>query len=82
MPATFAAQPLTMSLAFAAETATATSRDALQFHGGYGFMVEYAVRMYYRRARAWGAVLESPARGYRLAAERVARREAGLGKVG
>jgi alkylation response protein AidB-like acyl-CoA dehydrogenase len=54
-----------MSLAFSAETAIATTHDALHFHGGYGFMLEYAAQLYYRRARAWGAVLESPAQGYR-----------------
>lgn len=54
-----------MALAFAAETAIATSHDALHFHGGYGFMLEYPAQLYYRRARAWGAVLESPTDGYR-----------------
>lgn len=54
-----------MALAFAAETAIATSHDALHFHGGYGFMLEYSAQLYYRRARAWAAVLESPAEGYR-----------------
>lgn len=57
-----------MALAFNAETATAASHDALHFHGGYGFMLEYAAQLYYRRARSWGAVLESPAEGYRRAA--------------
>jgi alkylation response protein AidB-like acyl-CoA dehydrogenase len=59
-----------MALAFAAETAISTSHDALHFHGGYGFMNEYPIQQYYRRARSWGAVLESPADGYRLAAAR------------
>jgi len=54
-----------MALAFAAETAIATSHDALHFHGGYGFMLEYPAQLYYRRARSWAAVLESPADGYR-----------------
>jgi alkylation response protein AidB-like acyl-CoA dehydrogenase len=54
-----------MALPFAAETAIATSHDALHFHGGYGFMLEYAAQLYYRRARGWAAVLESPAEGYR-----------------
>ncbi len=57
-----------MALAFAAETATKTSHDSLHFHGGYGFMLEYPIQMYYRRARAWAAVLESPADGYRRVA--------------
>lgn len=54
-----------MALAFSAETAIATSHDALHFHGGYGFMLEYAAQLYYRRARSWAAVLESPSEGYR-----------------
>lgn len=63
-----------MSLAFSAETAIATSHDALHFHGGYGFMIEYAAQLYYRRARGWGAVLESPAEGYRrVGTQRLAR---------
>lgn len=57
-----------MALAFAAETAIATSHDALHFHGGYGFMLEYPAQLYYRRARSWAAVLESPADGYRRVA--------------
>lgn len=61
-----------MALAFAAETAIATSHDALHFHGGYGFMLEYPAQLYYRRARSWAAVLESPADGYRrVAGERL-----------
>ena len=28
-------------------------------------MVEYPIQQYYRRARAWAAVLESPAQSYR-----------------
>lgn len=57
-----------MALAFSAETAIATSHDSLHFHGGYGFMLEYAAQLYYRRARSWAAVLESPAEGYRRVA--------------
>lgn len=53
-----------MALGFAAEAAIATSHDALHFHGGYGFMVEYPIQQYYRRARAWATVLESPAESY------------------
>lgn len=62
-----------MALAFSAETAISTSHDALHFHGGYGFMLEYPIQLYYRRARGWAAVLESPADGYRrVAAEHLA----------
>jgi alkylation response protein AidB-like acyl-CoA dehydrogenase len=54
-----------MALGFGADTAIATSHDALHFHGGYGFMVEYPIQQYYRRARTWATVLESPAESYR-----------------
>jgi hypothetical protein len=64
-----------MALAFAAETATATSHDALHFHGGYGFMLEYEAQLYYRRARSWAAVLESPAQGYRRVGDGVLAQE-------
>lgn len=62
------AELASMALAFAAETARDASHEALHFHGGYGFMLEYPIQLYYRRARAWGAVLESPAAGYRRVA--------------
>jgi alkylation response protein AidB-like acyl-CoA dehydrogenase len=58
-----------MALGFAAETARDTSYFALHFHGGYGFMLEYPIQMYYRRARSWGAVLESPQSSYQRVTE-------------
>ncbi|GAB2851355.1 acyl-CoA dehydrogenase family protein [Actinocorallia aurea] len=64
-----AAELAAMALAFAAETARDASHEALHFHGGYGFMLEYRIQLYYRRARAWAAVLESPAEGYRRVAD-------------
>jgi alkylation response protein AidB-like acyl-CoA dehydrogenase len=54
-----------MALAFAAETARDATYDALHFHGGYGFMEEYAIQLYFRRARSWAAVLEDPGTSYR-----------------
>lgn len=54
-----------MALGFAAETARDASYDALHFHGGYGFMQEYAIQLYFRRARSWAAVLEAPSTSYR-----------------
>ncbi len=45
--------------------ATRAARDAagtsLHVHGGYGFMVEYDVQLYFRRAAAWPLVLGDPA---------------------
>jgi alkylation response protein AidB-like acyl-CoA dehydrogenase len=58
-----------MALGFAAETARDTTYHALHFHGGYGFMLEYPVQLYYRRARSWAAVLESPAQSYQRVAD-------------
>lgn len=65
-----AAELAAMALGFAADTARDTAQHALHFHGGYGFMLEYPVQLYWRRARAWGAVLEGPAASYRLVADR------------
>jgi alkylation response protein AidB-like acyl-CoA dehydrogenase len=54
-----------MAFAFAAETARDTSYFALHFHGGYGFMLEYDIQLYFRRARAWAGVLAEPRAVYR-----------------
>jgi len=54
-----------MAFGFAAETARDTTYHALHFHGGYGFMLEYAIQLYFRRARAWAAILEGPRVSYR-----------------
>jgi alkylation response protein AidB-like acyl-CoA dehydrogenase len=48
------------ALLFAAETAFATAADALHFHGGYGYTVEYDIQLYYRRAKAWPLVAGDP----------------------
>lgn len=66
-----------MALGFATETARDTTYFALHFHGGYGFMLEYPIQLYFRRARAWGAVLESAARSYQRVAELRTTAEAG-----
>ncbi|MGB8405646.1 MAG: acyl-CoA dehydrogenase family protein [Mycobacterium sp.] len=78
----FDAEPLrapelaAMALAFAAETARDTTYFALHFHGGYGFMLEYPIQAYFRRARTWSAILENPATSFQLVAERRALRVA------
>jgi alkylation response protein AidB-like acyl-CoA dehydrogenase len=60
-----------MAFLFAAEQAQRASERALHFHGGYGFMVEYDIQLYYRRAKGWPLVLTPPSREYqRLAASR------------
>jgi alkylation response protein AidB-like acyl-CoA dehydrogenase len=42
-----------MAFAFAAETAEQVADAALHFHGGYGFMLEYDIQLYFRRVKAW-----------------------------
>jgi alkylation response protein AidB-like acyl-CoA dehydrogenase len=64
-----APQLAAMALGFAAETARDASYHALHFHGGYGFMLEYPIQMYYRRARSWPAILEGPRDSYARAAD-------------
>ena len=59
-----------MAFGFAAETARDASYRALHFHGGYGFMVEYDIQLYFRRARAWANVGMDPMRAYRRVADR------------
>lgn len=64
-----AAELAAMAFGFAAETARDTSYHALHFHGGYGFMLEYDIQLYFRRARAWAAVLAEPRASYRRVAD-------------
>ena len=65
--------PALASMAFlhAAEVAFRTCRDALQFHGGYGFTVEYDIQLYFRRAKAWPLALGAPRHEYRRLAYRL-----------
>src|SRR5439155_6653058 len=42
-----------MAFGFAAEAAENAVTDALHFHGGYGFMLEYDIQLYFRRIKAW-----------------------------
>ena len=48
-----------MALLFAAEHAQRATERALHFHGGYGFMQEYDIQLYYRRAKGWPLVIDS-----------------------
>ncbi|MEX5636103.1 acyl-CoA dehydrogenase family protein [Parafrankia sp. FMc2] len=57
-----------MAFAFAAETARQVTYDAVHFHGGYGFMLEYDLQLYYRRARGWARVWGEPRDAYLRAA--------------
>jgi alkylation response protein AidB-like acyl-CoA dehydrogenase len=53
-----------MAFLFSAEQAQRASDRALHFHGGYGFMEEYDIQLFYRRAKGWANVLEQPASEY------------------
>ena len=49
-----------LSCGFSAEAAREASYRSLHYHGGYGFMVEFDIQLYFRRARAWPAVFGEP----------------------
>ena len=59
-----------MALLFAAEHAQHAAERGLHFHGGYGFMQEYDIQLYYRRAKGWPLVIDSPRHEYRRLAAR------------
>ena len=42
-----------MAFAFAYESARDVTRRGIHFHGGYGFMMEQDIQLYYRRIRGW-----------------------------
>jgi alkylation response protein AidB-like acyl-CoA dehydrogenase len=65
-----AAELAAMAFAFAYESARDTTYRSLHFHGGYGFMMEYDVQLYYRRARAWANLYAEPRALYRRVADR------------
>jgi alkylation response protein AidB-like acyl-CoA dehydrogenase len=54
-----------MAWLFASETAVATARDALHYHGGYGFTTEYDIQLYFRRAKAYSLLWGDPGNEYR-----------------
>ena len=58
-----------LAFAFADEAARDATYRSLHFHGGYGFMMEYDIQLFWRRARAWANVWGEPAAGYRRAAD-------------
>jgi len=59
-----------MAFAFAYEAARDSTYRSLHFHGGYGFMLEYDIQLYYRRARAWANLFAEPGAVYRRVADR------------
>jgi alkylation response protein AidB-like acyl-CoA dehydrogenase len=51
-----------MAFTFCGETAQAVAGAALHYHGGYGFMEEYDIQLFFRRAKAARLVLGDPRR--------------------
>jgi alkylation response protein AidB-like acyl-CoA dehydrogenase len=70
-----------LAFGFCAEAAREASYRSLHYHGGYGFMLEYDIQLYFRRARGWPAQFAEPdvafgmAAARRLAARRLAARQ-------
>jgi alkylation response protein AidB-like acyl-CoA dehydrogenase len=60
-----------MAFAFAAETAYHAATHSLHVHGGYGFMEECDIQLYYRRAKAWAAAFADPRRELLTVADRL-----------
>jgi alkylation response protein AidB-like acyl-CoA dehydrogenase len=59
-----------MAVVFAAEAAHHATAHSLHVHGGYGFMEEYDIQLYYRRAKAWAAAYADPRRELLTVADR------------
>jgi alkylation response protein AidB-like acyl-CoA dehydrogenase len=51
-----------MALIFAGQTAYFAAQQSLHVHGGYGFMEEYDIQLYFRRAKAWHGVFNEQQR--------------------
>jgi alkylation response protein AidB-like acyl-CoA dehydrogenase len=63
-----------LAFAFTAQSAQEASYRSLHYHGGYGFMLEYDIQLYFRRAKAWPAQFGEPRLAYARAAQlRLAR---------
>lgn len=53
-----------MAFLYEAEVAQLTTRESLQFHGGYGYTLEYDIQLYFQRAKAWPLAAGDPASIY------------------
>jgi len=63
-----------LAFAFTAESAREAAYRSLHYHGGYGFMLEYDIQLFFRRAKAWPAQYGEPRLAYaRAEARRLAR---------
>jgi alkylation response protein AidB-like acyl-CoA dehydrogenase len=56
---------------FSGETAEKAAAAALHYHGGYGFMEEYDIQLYFRRAKAARLVLGDPRAELQVLADRL-----------
>jgi alkylation response protein AidB-like acyl-CoA dehydrogenase len=61
----------TMAFLYAGEVAFKTAAESLQFHGGYGYTLEYDIQLYFRRAKAWVLIAGDPKARYADLAHRV-----------
>ncbi len=69
-----ATQLACFSCGFCSEAARESSYRSLHYHGGYGFMLEFDIQLFYRRAKAWPAVFGEPSQMFaRGAADRLNR---------
>jgi alkylation response protein AidB-like acyl-CoA dehydrogenase len=57
-----------LAFAFCAESAREATYRSLHYHGGYGFMLEYDIQLYFRRAKAWPMLWAEPDVAYGRAA--------------
>jgi alkylation response protein AidB-like acyl-CoA dehydrogenase len=60
-----------MAFSFCGETAQGVASAVLHLHGGYGFMEEYDIQLYFRRAKAARLVLGDPRRELQHLADRL-----------
>jgi alkylation response protein AidB-like acyl-CoA dehydrogenase len=60
-----------MAYLFAGETAGKAAADSVQFHGGYGYTLEYDIQLFLRRAKAWVLVAGDPKHRYAELAHRL-----------
>jgi alkylation response protein AidB-like acyl-CoA dehydrogenase len=60
-----------MAFLFASRAAQQAAELSLHVHGGYGFMLEYDIQLFYRRAKAWPLVAGDPRRESRHLADQL-----------
>lgn len=66
-----AADLASMAFLFLSEIAFKTCAEGMQFHGGYGYTLEYDIQLYFRRAKAWPLAVADPSRGLQRLADRL-----------